>query len=110
VVTVSVPMDSDYFTIFRSMLAYSVFINFILAFFNLIPIPPLDGARMVSSFLKGRTLYQFDSLAQYAPMIFMGILLLSLVGISVLGFILRPAQWLGSMAIQFFLTLFGVLS
>jgi Zn-dependent protease len=110
IVTVTVPMQSPYFSIFRSMLAYSVFINYILAFFNLIPLPPLDGARMVSSFLKGKMLYQFDSLAAYTPMIFLAILALSFVGISVLGFILAPAQWLGSSMIQIFLSLFGVMS
>jgi Zn-dependent protease len=42
--------DWEYYSIFIRMLRYSVFINFILAFFNLIPLPPLDGSKMVSSF------------------------------------------------------------
>jgi hypothetical protein len=43
-------------------------------------------------------------------MIFLAILALSFAGISVLGFILAPAQWLGSSMIQIFLSLFGVMS
>ena len=39
--------DWEYYSIFIRMLRYSVFINFILAFFNLIPLPPLDGSKMV---------------------------------------------------------------
>ncbi len=33
------------------MLVIAIQINFALAFFNLLPLPPLDGARMVESFL-----------------------------------------------------------
>jgi Zn-dependent protease len=109
-VTVTLPVDSPYFSIFRGILMYSVFINFILAFFNLLPIPPLDGGRMVSSFLKGPTLYKYESIAQYSNQIFLAIFLLSFLGISVLSPLFVPAQWLGSYAIQFFLGLFGAFS
>ena len=39
-----------FFNEFQNMLIWSVYINIILAVFNLIPFPPLDGSRMVSSF------------------------------------------------------------
>ena len=51
-------IDESFFLFneFQNMLIWSVYINIILAVFNLIPFPPLDGSRMVSSFLvmKGR--------------------------------------------------------
>ncbi len=106
-VVIYVPMNSPYYSILIGMLKYSVSINFILAFFNLIPLPPLDGSKMVSSFLKGRALYQFEALAAYTPMIFLGIMLLSFAGISVLGYILGPALQMTQGLILFFLKLFG---
>lgn len=106
-VVIYVPMSSPYYPVFIGMLKYSVSINFILAFFNLIPLPPLDGSKMVSSFLKGRALYQYEALAQYTPMIFLAILMLSFVGVSVLGYVLAPALEMTQGMILFFLRLFG---
>jgi Zn-dependent protease len=40
-------------------------INFILAFFNLIPIPPLDGSRVVSFFLPQSVRYKYDQIERY---------------------------------------------
>ncbi|MCK9266598.1 site-2 protease family protein [bacterium] len=44
-------------------------INFILAFFNLIPIPPLDGSRVVSFFLPQSVRYKYDQLERYGIII-----------------------------------------
>ncbi len=96
-----------YYSIMIGMLKYAVFINFILAGFNLIPLPPLDGSKMVSSFLKGPALYQYESLARYAPMIMFGVLALSMVGIPTLGYLLFPFQWIGQKLIFVF---YGLLS
>ena len=106
-IAVKVPSNFSYYAILLGMLKYSVFINFILAFFNLIPIPPLDGSKMVSAFLRGETAMKYDRIAAYSPMIFMGILLLSIVGISTLGYILLPAQQLGQWLIFTFYTMLG---
>jgi Zn-dependent protease len=99
--------DFSYYTILIGMLKYSVFINFILAGFNLIPLPPLDGSKMVSAFLKGETLYRYEALAAWTPMIFMGTLLLSFVGIHTIGYLLAPAQWAGQYLIFAFYQLLG---
>jgi Zn-dependent protease len=96
-----------YYGVFIHILRYSVFINFILAFFNLIPLPPLDGSKMVSSFLKGRALYQYENFARYTPMIFIGVILLSFMGVHVFGHILAPAQYLANYLMFYFLGLFG---
>src|SRR5690606_2622218 len=45
IVATQVSSDWDFYMITIRMLRFSVFINFILAFFNLIPLPPLDGSK-----------------------------------------------------------------
>lgn len=107
VIATKVSKDWDYFTISIQMLRYSVFINFILAFFNLIPIPPLDGSKMVSSFLKGETLYKYEGLARFTPMFFIGVMLLSFVGIQTISYLLMPAQFLANFLMFSFIDLFG---
>lgn len=81
---------------FAAMLQFSIFINFILGGFNLIPIPPLDGSRMVSTFLKGEALRKYESFAQYTPFIFLGVIALSMVGIHTFGYLLMPFMWVAN--------------
>lgn len=59
--------------------------NIILAIFNLVPIPPLDGSKVLSSLLPGRQGHIFDQLEQYGPFI-----LMALVYIGVIGVIIDP--------------------
>lgn len=99
--------DWGYYTISIRMLKYSVVINFILAFFNLIPLPPLDGSKMVSSFLRGQALYKYESFAQYTPVIFIVVMALSFMGIHTLGYVLLPAQQLAYSIMFWFLGMFG---
>ena len=77
------------------------FANALLFVFNLIPIPPLDGAKVIFPFLP-RTLDGFvDFMNQYGPMILLGLVLLTfLPGVSPLSYILAPIRPL--------LTLFGL--
>lgn len=107
IVATKVPSDWEFYMISIRMLRFSVFINFILAFFNLIPLPPLDGSKMVSSFLKGRALYKYESFAQYTPVIFIAVLGLSMMGVHTLGYVLMPAQYLANYLMFSFLGLFG---
>jgi Zn-dependent protease len=46
IVALSLPALSPTFEILQRMLYYGMFLNLILAFFNLIPIPPLDGSHV----------------------------------------------------------------
>lgn len=43
-----------------------IFINLVLCFFNLIPLPPLDGSKIVSPFLKGEARLWYYKVEQYA--------------------------------------------
>ncbi len=51
------------------MLVWSVRINVLLAIFNLIPIPPLDGSRVVSGLLPLRQALAFNRLEPYGFLI-----------------------------------------
>lgn len=107
IVATKVSSDWDFYSILIRMLRFSVFINFILAFFNLIPLPPLDGSKMVSSFLRGRALMRYEELARYTPVIFIVVLGLSLMGIHTIGYLLMPAQMLANYMMFAFLGFFG---
>lgn len=62
-----------------------IIVNLILAFLNLIPIPPLDGSRVLLSFLPPKQALFFVSIEPYGFIILMA---LALTGI--LGYILGP--------------------
>ncbi|WP_371370824.1 site-2 protease family protein [Sporomusa aerivorans] len=61
--------------------------NIILAIFNLVPIPPLDGSKVLASLLPGRQGQWFDQMEQYGPFI-----LMALVYIGVIGIITYPLE------------------
>ncbi len=57
-------------------LAGAIIVNLSLASFNLVPIPPLDGSRIVFGFLRGRLAYYYARLEQYGMFILLMLLLL----------------------------------
>lgn len=88
---------------FVKMLQFSVIINFLLGGFNLIPIPPLDGSKMLAVFLKGEMLRTYESIAQYTNLIFLGIIALSFAGINTISYIIYPFISFGQKLIIIFI-------
>jgi len=53
-----------------------IFLNLILANFNLLPIPPLDGSHILAYFLKGQAKISYLKLRRYGFLILIGIIML----------------------------------
>jgi Zn-dependent protease len=68
----------------------AIFINFVLAFFNLIPAPPLDGGTVIEGLLPARYLPTWHKLAVYGPFVLMAVIFIP----QVRNVFLAPAQWL----------------
>ena len=85
------PFQGGYLFILVIMVAFT---NALLFVFNLIPIPPLDGSKVLFPFLP-RALDGFvDFMNQYGPMILLGIILISFLipRLPILGILLAPVR------------------
>ena len=58
----------------RGMAYVGISINYALALFNLIPLPPLDGSKMVEAFLSYNQTRKFEQLQNYSFFILLGLL------------------------------------
>jgi Zn-dependent protease len=56
------------------MLYYGMYLNLILAFFNLIPIPPLDGSHVLAHFLPPSIALQYKRISRFGLLILVGLL------------------------------------
>jgi Zn-dependent protease len=55
--------------------ARALYLNVFLAIFNLVPLPPLDGWRVLATFLTPRALYDLRGIMQYGPFILLALFL-----------------------------------
>lgn len=89
---VSIAQNSSFFNVLITMLRgwfiflqTGVIINLALAIFNLIPVPPLDGSKILLGFLPDSQAYKFAKLEPYGP-----IFLLLLIFSGIIGKVLFP--------------------
>ena len=69
-------MPTDFFLTepLMGMCLASVTVNYALAVFNLIPIPPLDGSKVVQSFLSLKATRRYESMARFSTLILLALI------------------------------------
>jgi Zn-dependent protease len=74
-----------------NMVAWSVVLNLSLAAFNMIPIFPLDGSKVLTGLLSPTAAARFQQLEPMGPILLLGLILIgSFSGVSVIGAIISP--------------------
>jgi Zn-dependent protease len=69
IITLFVPNDTVAFAALYTFFSVFIVLNLSLAFFNLIPIPPLDGGNIVEAILPEDFRDQWRSIAKYMPIV-----------------------------------------
>lgn len=85
----------DFSSSIIEIIGLTIFINLILAIFNMIPIPPLDGSRVVMGLLPKNVALQYGRLERYGILIIFALLPLGLFDKVVLPIVIRCGQFLG---------------
>ncbi len=88
-------IDSDFLA---QMCLAGVSCNIVLMALNLIPIPPLDGGRIVTGLLPPGMAWQYSRIEPYGMYI-----LFALILTGTLSFFMRPFMYLGSSIVRLFL-------
>jgi Zn-dependent protease len=86
---------------FIQMAEAGVKTNLVIFAFNLFPIPPLDGGRIVTSLLPNRYAYKFAQLEPYGFFIVLGLML-----VNGLKYWMAPVMGAAAMALQFLVSPF----
>ena len=74
-----------------SMMVRSLQINLMLAVFNLLPVPPLDGSKIMYSLLPPQYAHWNYNLERYGPMVLFGLVMMGmLTGFSILWLFIGP--------------------
>lgn len=72
-------MPHKLFSFLVDMAQFGIMINVVLMILNLVPIPPLDGSRVVSSVLPPAAAHHYERLEPYGIWILLGLLLTGLL-------------------------------
>ena len=77
--------------IIKVMIIYGVLINLILAFFNIIPLPPLDGSKILAGIIPSEYESSFEQFMKYGHFILLGLIVLSMVfNIPIFSYFYKP--------------------
>ncbi len=85
------PSTSIFFPSISDFLLDFIFLNIALLLFNLIPISPLDGEKVLCSLLPAGGVRFMDTIRPYGPIILLGLIMLGRFGgVDLLSAIMRP--------------------
>jgi Zn-dependent protease len=87
----------------NGFLMLAVQMNFVLFFFNLLPVPPLDGGHVAQSFVPYRHRDTYDQIAKYGPFVLLAVMLIPQIRMVFLW----PAEHLTLRLYLFFSHVFG---
>jgi Zn-dependent protease len=92
-----VPAAIPTLALLQIMLVYGIFFNLLLAFFNLIPIPPLDGSHVVKYLLPPAWALQYQRIGQYGLVLVFALAFFAtpLWMTPVVGFFRFALSWVG---------------
>jgi Zn-dependent protease len=85
---------------FLGMCKAGVLVNLVMAAFNLFPLPPLDGGRVLTGLLPRKLAYSFSRIEPFGFFIVMALVIMNVVG----DYWLRPLISLGYSAIDLLLS------
>jgi Zn-dependent protease len=71
------------------ILNFVVATNFVLFFFNLLPVPPLDGGHIAQAFVPYRHREAYESYAKYGPFVLLALIMIP----QLRNLFLWPASW-----------------
>lgn len=83
-------------------------LNFALGIFNLLPLPPLDGSKMIESFLSYNATRKYESIAQYSFFILLALMFTGALSILSVPIHTLTVLTLGIMSHLFKLPTFGI--
>lgn len=87
-------------SILQLMLVYGILINLVLAFFNMIPIPPLDGSHVAKYLLPPAWALRYEQFGRYGLIV---LLLLITMGTGVMRGFFMPIFYLHTAAVRLLL-------
>lgn len=94
----AVPAANGMLALLQRMMFWGIWLNLLLACFNLIPIPPLDGSHVLYHLLPPALGLQYRALSQYGFLILLALLLFFR---GLFGVLLFPALALNALALRF---------
>jgi len=86
----------------RELLLLSLQLNVVLAIFNMLPLPPLDGSKVLAAFLPGAVMRPYLAFGRYGMLVLLLLLIVlplisqrTGIGLDIFGVLVgRPADWL----------------